>query len=129
MTTMTTTNRAGGLHRSSPAVGVRRITTRRDRHSWMRVGVIRSHSKVIGKDQEPFWMWLRGVVTTTSQRREKGRTAVLIVLLFLLVLILAGVGVDVHFLWILAVIFAIFWLIGVALGRGEGAGAHRFYRW
>jgi hypothetical protein len=26
-------------------------------------------------------------------------------------------------------VFALFWLIGVALGRGESAGSHRFYRW
>jgi hypothetical protein len=26
-------------------------------------------------------------------------------------------------------LFAAFWIIGVALGRGERAGAHRFYRW
>jgi hypothetical protein len=53
----------------------------------------------------------------------------LIVLLLLLVLIFAGVGVAVHFLWILAAIFAVFWLAGVALGRGESSGRHHFYRW
>lgn len=53
----------------------------------------------------------------------------LILLLLLLVLIFAGVGIAVHFLWILAVIFFVFWLAGVALGRGESAGRHRFYRW
>jgi hypothetical protein len=52
-----------------------------------------------------------------------------IVLLLLLVLILAGAGFAVHVLWIAAVIFALFWLIGVALGRGESSGSHRFYRW
>jgi hypothetical protein len=54
---------------------------------------------------------------------------VLILLLLLLVLILAGGGFALHALWIAAVIFAIFWIAGVALGRGEGAGNHRFYRW
>jgi hypothetical protein len=54
---------------------------------------------------------------------------VVILLLLLLVLILAGAGFAVHLLWILAVVFALFWLIGVALGRGETAGNHRFYRW
>jgi hypothetical protein len=54
---------------------------------------------------------------------------VIILLLLLIVLILAGAGFAVHVLWIAAVIFALFWLIGVALGRGEGAGSHRFYRW
>jgi hypothetical protein len=53
----------------------------------------------------------------------------LILLLLLLVLILAGAGFALHVLWIVAVIFAIFWIIGVALGRGEGAGNHRFFRW
>jgi hypothetical protein len=52
-----------------------------------------------------------------------------ILLLLLLVLILAGAGFAVHVLWIAAVIFALFWLIGVALGRGESSGSHRFYRW
>jgi hypothetical protein len=54
---------------------------------------------------------------------------VVILLLLLLVLILAGAGFAVHLLWILAVVFALFWLIGVALGRGETSGNHRFYRW
>jgi hypothetical protein len=53
----------------------------------------------------------------------------LVVLLLLLVLILAGAGFAVHVLWVAAVVFALFWLIGVALGRGESAGSHRFYRW
>jgi hypothetical protein len=53
----------------------------------------------------------------------------LILLLLLLVLIFAGVGIAVHFLWILAMIFFVFWIAGVALGRGESAGHHRFYRW
>jgi hypothetical protein len=54
---------------------------------------------------------------------------VLIVLLLLLVLIFAGAGFALHILWIFAVIFALFWIIGVALGRGENAGSHRFFRW
>jgi hypothetical protein len=61
---------------------------------------------------------------------ERGyNVTMLILLLLLLVLLFAGVGIAVHFLWILAVIFFIFWLAGVALGRGESAGRHRFYRW
>jgi hypothetical protein len=54
---------------------------------------------------------------------------VLIFLVLLLVLLFAGLGFALHFLWILAVIFFVFWLAGVALGRGESAGNHRFYRW
>jgi len=53
----------------------------------------------------------------------------LILLALLLVLIFAGAGFALHVLWIVAVIFFIAWLVGVALGRGEGAGSHRFYRW
>lgn len=53
----------------------------------------------------------------------------LIVLLLLLVLLLAGAGFALHVLWVLAVIFFVAWLIGVALGRGESAGNHRFYKW
>jgi hypothetical protein len=69
----------------------------------------------------------------TSVRPKEGACSkemqMVIVLLLLLVLILAGAGFAVHVLWIAAVIFALFWLIGVALGRGESSGSHRFYRW
>jgi hypothetical protein len=54
---------------------------------------------------------------------------VVLILALLLVLILLGAGFAVHLLWIAAVIFAVIWLVGFALGRGEGAGQHRFYRW
>ena len=53
----------------------------------------------------------------------------LIVLALLLVLLFFGLGFAVHLLWIAAVIFFVFWLVGVGLGRGESAGRHRFYRW
>jgi hypothetical protein len=53
----------------------------------------------------------------------------ILLLALLLVLLLAGVGFAVHFLWIVAVIFFVLWLVGFALGRGESAGRHRFYRW
>jgi hypothetical protein len=52
-----------------------------------------------------------------------------LLLVLLIVLIFAGVGFAVHLLWIAAVIFALFWLVGAALGRGETAGRHKFYRW
>jgi hypothetical protein len=54
---------------------------------------------------------------------------VLILLILLLVLLFAGLGFALHVLWILAVIFFIFWLAGVAFGRGESAGNHHFYKW
>lgn len=52
-----------------------------------------------------------------------------LLLALLLVLILFGAGFAVHLLWIAAVVFAIVWIVGVAIGRGESAGTHHFYRW
>jgi hypothetical protein len=52
-----------------------------------------------------------------------------IVIAFLIVLLFAGLGFAVHLLWIAAAILLILWLVGFALGRGESAGNHRFYRW
>jgi hypothetical protein len=54
---------------------------------------------------------------------------VVLILALLLVLILFGAGFAVHLLWIVAVVFLVLWLVGFAIGRGEGAGTHRFYRW
>ena len=53
----------------------------------------------------------------------------IILLALLLVLLFAGLGFTLHALWIVAVVLFLFWLIGLALGRGESAGRHRFYRW
>jgi hypothetical protein len=53
----------------------------------------------------------------------------LILLALLLVLLFFGLGFAIHALWILAVILFVAWLIGLALGRGESAGRHHFYRW
>jgi hypothetical protein len=52
-----------------------------------------------------------------------------LVLALLLVLILFGAGFAVHLLWIAAAVLLVLWLVGFAIGRGEGAGSHRFYRW
>ncbi len=53
----------------------------------------------------------------------------ILILAFLLVLVFFGLGFALHLLWILAAIFLVLWLIGYAVGRGESAGRHRFYRW
>lgn len=53
----------------------------------------------------------------------------LILFVLLIVLLLAGVGFTLHFLWILAAIFLVVWLAGLAIGRGAGAGRHHFFRW
>lgn len=65
----------------------------------------------------------------THKGLERKGNIMVILLLLLLVLILAGAGFAIHALWIAAVVFALFWVIGVALGRGESAGSRRFYRW
>lgn len=55
--------------------------------------------------------------------------AMLLILALLLVLVLFGAGFALHVLWIAAVVFAVVWIVGFALGRGEGAGRHHFDRW
>ena len=52
-----------------------------------------------------------------------------LLLAFLLVLLFFGLGFAMHFLWIAAVLLLVLWLVGFAVGRGESAGTHRFYRW
>ena len=60
----------------------------------------------------------------------RGRTqSMLLLLALLLVLIFFGAGFALHVLWVVAVILLVLWLVGAALGRGESAGHHRFYRW
>jgi hypothetical protein len=53
----------------------------------------------------------------------------IVLLAFLLVVLFAGLGFAVHALWIAAVVLLVLWIIGLAVGRGEGAGRHGFYRW
>jgi hypothetical protein len=52
-----------------------------------------------------------------------------LLLALLIVLLFFGVGFTAHFLWIVAAVLLILWLAGAAMGRGESAGRHRFYRW
>lgn len=47
----------------------------------------------------------------------------------LIVLLLAGAGFAVHALWIIALVLLALWLIGLVVGRGDGAGNHHFFRW
>jgi len=54
---------------------------------------------------------------------------VLIVLLLLIVILFAGLGFAAHLLWIAAIVFFLFWIVGVAIGRGASAGKRGFYRW
>jgi len=50
-------------------------------------------------------------------------------MLLLLVLLFFGLGFTAHLLWIVAVVLLVLWLVGMAIGRGESAGRHHFYRW
>jgi hypothetical protein len=54
---------------------------------------------------------------------------VIILVALLIVLLFGGLGFALHLLWIVAVVFLAIWLVGLAVGRGESAGRHRFYRW
>ncbi len=49
----------------------------------------------------------------------------LVLLFFLLALLLGGLGFAVHFLWIVAVVVFLFWIIGFFLRSGSS----RWYRW
>jgi hypothetical protein len=44
-------------------------------------------------------------------------------------LVFAGVGVVVHVLWVVAVIFFLCWLAGFAFARGQRRGGRRARRW
>jgi hypothetical protein len=52
-----------------------------------------------------------------------------LLLALLVVLLFFGLGFALHVLWVAAVVLLVLWLVGFALGRGESAGTHRFYRW
>jgi hypothetical protein len=52
-----------------------------------------------------------------------------LLLAFVVVLLFFGLGFALHILWVAAVVLLVLWLVGFALGRGESAGNHRFYRW
>ena len=71
----------------------------------------------------------RGRTEVSSEPALGTNNCMVLILALLLVLILFGAGFAVHLLWIAAVIFAVVWIVGFALGRGEGAGRHNFYRW
>ena len=59
----------------------------------------------------------------------KERSLMVLLLAFLIVLLFFGLGFALHLLWIVAAVLFVFWMLGWAIGRGESAGARRFYRW
>jgi hypothetical protein len=53
----------------------------------------------------------------------------LLLLFLLLVLLFFGFGFIAHFLWFVAIVLFVLWLIGFMVGRGSSSGRHHFYRW
>jgi hypothetical protein len=49
----------------------------------------------------------------------------LILALLLLILLFGGIGFSVHFLWIVAVVLLVVWLLGFGVRSGDS----RWYRW
>jgi hypothetical protein len=60
-------------------------------------------------------------------QRTKGVPVALVIVAALLVLLFFGLGFAIHFLWFVAVVFFILWLVGFAVGRGETAGRRGWY--
>lgn len=53
----------------------------------------------------------------------------ILLLALLIVLVFFGLGFTAHLLWVIAAVLLVLWLVGYMIGRGEGSGRHRFYRW
>ena len=51
----------------------------------------------------------------------------LMILFLLLAIVLLGLSFTVHFLWIAALVLAVFWLAGFAFRLGSGG--NRWYYW
>ena len=64
------------------------------------------------------------ILDTPIMSRED--TMGLILAVLLIALIFGGLGFAIHALWIVAVIFALAWIVGFGLRSGEGS---RWYRW
>jgi Na+/H+ antiporter NhaC len=52
-----------------------------------------------------------------------------VIFVLLAALLFVGLGFIIHLLWIAAVIFAVFWLAGWALAKGERSGGGSRRRW
>jgi len=52
----------------------------------------------------------------------------LLVLLLIGALALAGAGLAIHLLWVVAAVFFFFWIAGYAFGRGRSRGGRRWTR-
>jgi hypothetical protein len=78
---------------------------------------------LIERGLPPDWCGNAGVVV------QDWRIDMVVLLALLLVLLFFGLGFALHLLWIVAVVLLVFWIVGFAIGRGEGAGSRHFYRW
>jgi phosphoglycerol transferase MdoB-like AlkP superfamily enzyme len=70
-----------------------------------------------------FWIWVQRWHQMVGRLKEASMG--LVVLILLLALLFGGLGFAIHWLWIVAVVFAIAWVAGFAFRSGEG----RWYRW
>ena len=59
----------------------------------------------------------------------EGNVTMLILLALLLVVLVFGISFTAHFLFFVAAVLFMLWLIGFMIGRGERSGRHHFYRW
>jgi hypothetical protein len=66
-----------------------------------------------------------GNETERTKQKEKEGLMGLILLVLLLALLFGGLGFALHWLWVIAVILFIAWLVGFGLRSGES----RWYRW
>jgi hypothetical protein len=62
-------------------------------------------------------------------QNTKGETVGLVLVVLLLALLLGGIGFAAHFIWIIAAVVLVFWLIGFAMNSGRTEGRRGWYRW
>ncbi len=53
----------------------------------------------------------------------------LILVVLLLALLLGGIGFAAHFIWIIAAVVLVFWLVGFGMNSGRAEGRRGWYRW
>jgi len=85
--------------------------------------------RVEGEGEPPRLVSAEIAPSVDSSWPKKGAGSVLVLLILLLVVLFFGLGFTAHFLFFVAAVLFVLWLIGFVLGRGENAGHHHFYRW
>jgi hypothetical protein len=74
-------------------------------------------------------MTVEAMLSAAKTPTARKGTQMVLILALLLVLLFFGIGFTAHLLWIVAAVLLVLWLAGMAIGRGESAGRHHFYRW